>query len=195
MVKKGIAMVLLLALVVTLISGCVSAPKYSDYVGLEKQVAQRELQKKKTSNGIKLACNWLLWGWVGFWIPSVVDTIRVLSFIGDFDSIGTRIASTPNDGKVGQTEATPSAAPKAPQAPAPAPPPPASPAIEYSIMLNGQQMGPYNYQQLVQLASSRQLTAQTLVWRTGMATWVEARTVPELAQILASSAPPPPPKQ
>jgi hypothetical protein len=189
MVKKSIALVLLLSLVVMLISGCVSAPKYSDYVGLDKHDAHRALQSKKTGNGIKLAFNWILWGWVGLWIPSIVDTIKVISFSGDFRSIETRIVSTPNGARVGQVEAP--APVVAPQAPAPVPPAP--PTIEYSIMLNGQQMGPYNYQQLVQMVSSKQLTAQTLVWRAGMASWVAAGTVPELAQILASSTPPPPP--
>jgi hypothetical protein len=188
--KKSIALVLLLSFAVMLMSGCVSAPKYSDYAGLEKHDAQSALQKKKTSNGIKLACNWLLWGWVGLWIPSVVDTIRVLSFMGEFDTIQARISSTPNGGRVGQAEVGPSGSQQTS-----ATVPPAAPAIQYSVMLNGQQMGPYNYSQLVQMASSRQLTAQTLVWRTGMAAWVEAGTVPELAQILASNAPPPPPMQ
>jgi len=81
------------------------------------------------------------------------------------------------------------------QAPPPAPgaPPPPPAAVQYSVAVNGQTMGPYDMNTLAQMAQSGQLTAQSQVWKQGMAGWAAAGTVQELAALFASSAPPPPP--
>ena len=73
-----------------------------------------------------------------------------------------------------------------------APPPPPTPS-QYNVAVNGQTMGPYNPQQLAQMAAQGQFTPQSQVWKQGMAGWAAAGTVQELAGIFAPAAPPPPP--
>ena len=79
-----------------------------------------------------------------------------------------------------------------PQAPQMAPPPMPG-AASYMLAVNGQQYGPYNMQQLQQMVTSGQLTAQTLVWCQGMATWEPAANRADLASLFAPAAPPMPP--
>jgi len=71
------------------------------------------------------------------------------------------------------------------------PPPP--PQIQYSVAVNGQTMGPYNMQQLQQMAQNGQLSTTTLVWKQGMAGWEAAGGVNELSSLFGSMPPPPPP--
>ena len=75
--------------------------------------------------------------------------------------------------------------------------PPPIPNVQYHISVNGSQAGPFNMQQLAQMAQSGQLTQQTYVWKQGMANWEFAGNVPELASLFAppppGSIPPPPP--
>jgi len=75
--------------------------------------------------------------------------------------------------------------------------PPPMPNVQYHVSLNGAQAGPFNMQQLAQMAQSGQLTQQTYVWKQGMANWEFAGNVPELASLFAppppGSMPPPPP--
>ena len=74
--------------------------------------------------------------------------------------------------------------------------PPPMPNVQYHISVNGAQAGPYNMQQLAQMAQNGQLTLQTYVWKQGMANWAFAKDVPELASLFAPPAPgsmPPPP--
>lgn len=71
--------------------------------------------------------------------------------------------------------------------------PPPMPAAQYMIAANGQQSGPYDMQQLQQMAQTGLLTMQTYVWKQGMAQWELAGNVQELASLFASPAPPPPP--
>lgn len=82
----------------------------------------------------------------------------------------------------------------APGAPGQAAPPPV-PGQNSSWMLaiNGQQFGPYNSQQLQQLAQNGQFTPNTHVWRQGMPNWEMAGNVPELAMMFGAATPPPPP--
>jgi membrane protease subunit (stomatin/prohibitin family) len=71
------------------------------------------------------------------------------------------------------------------------PPPP--PTIAYSVSVNGQTAGPFNLQQLQQMAQNGQLTQNTHVWKQGMAGWEVAGNVQELASLFGSVPPPPPP--
>ena len=74
------------------------------------------------------------------------------------------------------------------------PPPPQNPdAVQYMIAINGQQYGPYNIQQMQQMAQSKQITVQTLVWTQGMPQWAAAGSIPELAQFLMTPPTPPVP--
>ena len=72
-------------------------------------------------------------------------------------------------------------------------PPPMPPQVQYTLNINGQNMGPYNMQQLQQMVQNGQLTAQTYVWKQGMANWELAGNVQELAMLFGTIPPPPPP--
>lgn len=71
------------------------------------------------------------------------------------------------------------------------PPPP--PQVSYMVAQNGQQSGPFTIPQLQQLVQQGQVTAQTYVWKQGMANWALAGQVQELAQLFMTNTPPPPP--
>ena len=71
--------------------------------------------------------------------------------------------------------------------------PPPVPTISYMVATNGQQSGPYNMQQLQQLAQNGQLTSQTYVWKQGMANWTPAGQVQELANLFPPAIPGMPP--
>lgn len=79
------------------------------------------------------------------------------------------------------------------QAPAMSTPPPMPNATMFTVAINGQQYGPYNMQQMQQMAQSGQINAQTLVWAQGMPQWAAAGSVPELAQLFMATPPPMPP--
>lgn len=72
------------------------------------------------------------------------------------------------------------------------PPPPMFPQVQYTLNINGQNNGPYNMQQLQQMAQNGQLTRQTFVWKQGMANWEMAGNVQELASLFGAVPPPPP---
>ena len=71
--------------------------------------------------------------------------------------------------------------------------PPPVPQIAYSVSINGQTSGPYNMQQLQQMAQNGQLLTNTNVWKQGMPNWELAGNVQELATIFGAVPPPPPP--
>lgn len=77
------------------------------------------------------------------------------------------------------------------QAPPSVPPP--LPVVSFFVADNGQQKGPFQEAQLMQMLQSGQLTRETLVWKQGMANWSPAGEQAELSKIFAS-APPPLPK-
>jgi membrane protease subunit (stomatin/prohibitin family) len=70
------------------------------------------------------------------------------------------------------------------------PPPP--PQIQYSISVNGQTAGPFNWQQLQQMLQNGQLQKSTYVWKQGMSGWELAGNVEELASLFGPVPPPPP---
>ena len=72
-------------------------------------------------------------------------------------------------------------------------PPPMPGAVSYMLAVNGQQYGPYNLQQMQQMAQAGQINAQSLVWCQGMASWEAAGNRPDLASLFAPAAPPMPP--
>jgi hypothetical protein len=71
-------------------------------------------------------------------------------------------------------------------------PPPMPAAVQYTVAINNQQYGPYNVQQMQQMAQSGQINATTLVWAPGMPQWAAAGTVPELANLFMATPPPMP---
>ena len=81
-----------------------------------------------------------------------------------------------------------------PPMPGMAPPLPGSvPQVQYMVALNGQQAGPFNWNQLQQLVQQGQLTHQTYVWKQGMANWEFAGTVTELTPLFLTNTPGVPP--
>ena len=71
-------------------------------------------------------------------------------------------------------------------------PPPLPNAALYMVAVGGLQYGPYNVQQMQQMAQNRQIDANTLVWTQGMPQWVAAGSVAELAQLFMATPPPVP---
>ncbi len=71
------------------------------------------------------------------------------------------------------------------------PPPP--PQIQYSVSVNGQTAGPFNWQQLQQMVQNGQLQKNNHVWNQGMAGWEVAGNVQELSSLFGAVPPPPPP--
>lgn len=72
-------------------------------------------------------------------------------------------------------------------------PPPMPTTVQYMVAINGQQYGPYNMLQMQQMAQSRQINANTLVWTQGLPKWVSANTIQELASLFIETPPPMPP--
>ncbi|MEN9632742.1 MAG: hypothetical protein RL077_1146 [Verrucomicrobiota bacterium] len=73
-----------------------------------------------------------------------------------------------------------------------APPPmPQPPTVQFHVVLNGQQLGPFPVAMLQQMIPAGTFSASSLVWRQGLAGWLPASTVPELAVLFAPTAPPP----
>lgn len=72
--------------------------------------------------------------------------------------------------------------------------PPHIPAVAYHVAVNGQAAGPFDMSTLSQMAVSGQLTADSLVWKSGMAQWAKAGTVDDLKGLFANVMPPIPPQ-
>lgn len=63
------------------------------------------------------------------------------------------------------------------------------PQVNYMVAVNGQQAGPFNWQQLQQLVQAGQLTRETLVVTNGMTAWLPAGQVQELLPLFQGIAP------
>lgn len=70
------------------------------------------------------------------------------------------------------------------------PPPPLS--VQYFVLINNQQTGPFDISKLKEMIYNHELSKETLVWSQGMASWGQAASVIELKQYF-NQAPPPPP--
>ena len=67
------------------------------------------------------------------------------------------------------------------------PPMPGSmPKVQYMVGVNGQQVGPCDWQQLQELVEQGLLTHQTYVWKQGMAQWQLAGEIQELTPLFQS---------
>lgn len=70
--------------------------------------------------------------------------------------------------------------------------PPPMPVVAYHIAVNGQATGPFDIATLTQMANAGQLTADSLVWKNGMAQWAKAGLVDELKDLFTTMPPIPP---
>jgi membrane protease subunit (stomatin/prohibitin family) len=73
-------------------------------------------------------------------------------------------------------------------------PPPLPPQDQWYLGAGGQRLGPFGADALAAQVQGGTLTPATLVWKNGMAQWIPAGQVPELAPILGSVPPPLPPQ-
>lgn len=67
--------------------------------------------------------------------------------------------------------------------------PPPVPNIAYHVAVNGQATGPFDFAILSQMVANGSLTKDSLVWKQGMANWVQAGTVQELQSLFVSIPP------
>ncbi|MDR2026357.1 MAG: SPFH domain-containing protein [Prevotellaceae bacterium] len=81
-----------------------------------------------------------------------------------------------------------------PQAQQAQPVPPQPPVtLQYYVLINNAQQGPYDLSALQQMLQNGQLTRQTYVWKTGMAQWNTAENCADLQSLFGAVPPPPPP--
>jgi hypothetical protein len=73
------------------------------------------------------------------------------------------------------------------------PPPLPGQDAQWYLGVDGRQEGPFTTTALADRARAGALRPETLVWRTGMATWTAAAEVPEVAAVLGAVPPPLPP--
>jgi membrane protease subunit (stomatin/prohibitin family) len=78
--------------------------------------------------------------------------------------------------------------------PAAAGPPPLPQPTQWYAGIGGVQQGPFDTNTLAAQVRSGAVTPATLVWKQGMAQWVPAQQVPELADVFGSVPPPFPPQ-
>ncbi len=69
------------------------------------------------------------------------------------------------------------------------PMPGSAPQVSYMVGVNGQQVGPCDWNQLQQMVQQGQLTHQTYVWKQGMPQWQMAGEVMELASLFQGQTP------
>lgn len=69
-------------------------------------------------------------------------------------------------------------------------PPPLPTAVAFHVGIDGATAGPFDMEGLASKVREGKLTRKSLVWKSGMANWVAAETVPELASLFANSPPP-----
>lgn len=74
--------------------------------------------------------------------------------------------------------------------PAAAVPPPLSGRCRIFVAVNNQQSGPFGMDQLQRMVQAGQLTRETLVWKQGLANWIAAGQLAELADTLGATPPP-----
>ena len=73
------------------------------------------------------------------------------------------------------------------------PMPGTAPLVSYMVGVNGQQVGPCDWNQLQQMVQQGQLTHQTYVWKQGMPQWQMAGEIMELTPLFQGSVPQMPP--
>ena len=74
-----------------------------------------------------------------------------------------------------------------PVQPSTAPPP--IPTVSYHVVINGQAAGPFDFSMLTQMAAKGQLTADSLVWKPGMAQWQPAGNLEDLRSLFGQISP------
>lgn len=60
----------------------------------------------------------------------------------------------------------------------------------YYVALNGQQVGPLNDSEMMQLVTARKVNKDTLCWTPGMPAWQPIEKVPAVLKLIALTPPP-----
>jgi membrane protease subunit (stomatin/prohibitin family) len=72
------------------------------------------------------------------------------------------------------------------------PPPPPTYQVQYFVLINNQQNGPYSIDSIRLMVNQNQISRETLVWKEGMAQWGKITEQDDLKSIFSSIPPPPP---
>ncbi len=72
------------------------------------------------------------------------------------------------------------------------PPPPPTYQVQYFVLINNQQNGPYPIDSIRLMVNQNQISRETLVWKEGMAQWGKITEQDDLKSIFLSIPPPPP---
>ena len=67
---------------------------------------------------------------------------------------------------------------------------PPIPIISYYLAINGSQQGPYNTEQIKQMITMHSVSAETLAWKEGMASWASLSSLSEFAAFFRQIPPP-----
>ena len=67
--------------------------------------------------------------------------------------------------------------------------PPPIPVVAYHVAVNGQATGPFDISVLAQMVATGQLSADSLVWKNGMAQWAKAGSLDELKALFTDTVP------
>lgn len=62
------------------------------------------------------------------------------------------------------------------------------PKMSLYAVIGSAQAGPFSEEELARLIAEGRLTAETLVWKSGMPAWVYAREIPEVNKLLMLNA-------
>ncbi|RMD71869.1 MAG: DUF4339 domain-containing protein [Gammaproteobacteria bacterium] len=111
-------------------------------------------------------------------------------------ALAEKTASSP-DAKpnVEKAQVIPSGPPPLPKvAPPPLPTkqpgPPPLPKAQFWAAIDGQQKGPLTLADIKRMIQEKRITKDTLVWKEGTKTWVEAQKIPEIAKLFPKGPPP-----
>ena len=72
------------------------------------------------------------------------------------------------------------------------PPPPSFINIQYFVLIDNQQQGPFDSNQIQQLILQKKMNKDSFVWKQGMADWNKAESQPDLIKYFNQMPPPPP---
>jgi membrane protease subunit (stomatin/prohibitin family) len=175
----------------------------SNYAELAEQVRGLVLQRVDDEFGLEIPQLYLVNVSVPAEVEEALDTRTSMGVIGDVAAyqayqMGQAIpiaAANPAGGLagagvgLGMGMAMASQMPQAGSAPSAGPPPP-PPSPSWHLAEGGRTTGPYTPQQLAEAAAAGRLGPQSLVWTVGMADWLAAGQVSELAGLFPPPLPP-----
>ena len=183
----------------------------ANYQELSSQLREKVVERVDDEYGLDLPQLFIVNISLPEEVEKALDTKTQMSIIGDMSRFQqyqmgqamTAAASNPSGGgaaegmglgmgfaMAGQMMRGIGQAGGAPAGPAPPPPPPGS---AWHIAADGNTLGPYSATQVAEGIARSEIKPETLVWTAGMAGWLPASQVPQLAGYFNAAPPPPPP--